>query len=158
MAYTYTQLNPGVGGDKMDETAIDYGSGDIRKRPRVVVSGNTDSGEIAAVTNSVPAQSDWALATRIIINNPTSSNTNSISASLNNQTLIAGNPNRLGIAIYNDSDFYLFFKFGSIASQTDYTLKMEPNTYYETIPFHYVGVIDGVWNGVTGFARITELI
>lgn len=158
MADTYTELNPGVGGDKMDETAIDYGSGDIRKRPRVVIAGDADSGEIATVTNSAPAQGDWALATRIIVNNPTSSNTNSVAASLNNQTLVAGNSNRLGITIYNDSDFYLFFKFGATASQSDYTLKMEPYAYYETIPFHYIGVIDGVWNGATGFARITELI
>jgi hypothetical protein len=39
-ADNYTQLNPGQGGDFMDETAVTYTSGPpTRKRPRVVLAG-----------------------------------------------------------------------------------------------------------------------
>lgn len=40
MADAYTELNPGVGGDVMDETGVTYPSSPTtRKRPRVVITG-----------------------------------------------------------------------------------------------------------------------
>ena len=157
MADDFTILNPGVGGDTMDEIACTHPIAPlIRKRPKVVMTGaGTD--EIAIVSNSPPSVTDYGLATRNIENKFSNSVTHSEGGIVSNITLSISNPNRMGITIYNDSIANLYIKFGATASISDYTLKMEPYSYYEMIPFHYTGIVDAVWDSATGFARITEL-
>ena len=58
----YTTLNPGTGGDKIDSEHVDYG-GDIRKRQRLQVVGNTTT-QIAAVTNGTPSTTDYGLVVK----------------------------------------------------------------------------------------------
>jgi hypothetical protein len=69
MADDYTILNPGVGGDVMDETLVVYPSAPTnRKRPRVVITGE-------GIDDIVPAQiiptdgSEFGLVTRPIVPN-----------------------------------------------------------------------------------------
>lgn len=67
MADDFTQLNPGLGGDIMDETVVVYPSEPTqRKRARVVISGDDDAGELAAVMNSQPDTDDYGLVVRPI--------------------------------------------------------------------------------------------
>jgi hypothetical protein len=73
-----------------------------------------------------------------------------------NATLLASNANRLGATIFNDSSKILYVKFGTTASSTDFTVKMQAGDYYE-IPFGYTGRIDGIWAAANGAARMTEL-
>lgn len=71
-------------------------------------------------------------------------------------TLLASNANRLGGSIYNDSTVALYAKCGATASTTSFTVIIQPNGYWE-IPFHYTGIIDGIWaSDASGAARITE--
>lgn len=80
----------------------------------------------------------------------------SVGSSASNVTLLAANTLRYGAAIFNDSTQVLFVKLGATASSSSYTVKMQPNTYYE-VPFGYTGIIDGIWASANGNARVTEL-
>lgn len=60
----YTTLNPGVGGDVMDETDVIYGSGPpVRKRPRVVLTGE-GADDIVETTDSIPTGYERGLVVR----------------------------------------------------------------------------------------------
>lgn len=157
MSDNYTVLNPGVGGDVMDECAITYPDAPLtRKRPRVVIAGDNEAGELAAVLHGNPASTDYGLVTRNIPITVTVSSTTTVVGTNINTTLAAANSTRLGLTIYNDSDEPLFLKLGANASQTSFTIVMESYSYYE-IPFGYAGIVDGVWASAIGNARVTEL-
>lgn len=81
-----------------------------------------------------------------------------ISASLSNQTLLAIQTDRKTFCIYNDSNSNLYFKYGPLASVFDFTVKMPPHSYFESPAIVFAGRIDGVWDGNTGTAHITEII
>lgn len=87
---------------------------------------------------------------------PTSTRSD-VSRSNASQSLLASNASRKGATIFNDAAANLFVKFGTTASSSDFTIRLQSNDYYE-VPFNYTGAIDGIWasNG-TGAARITEL-
>lgn len=60
----YTTLNPGIGGDVMDETEVEYGSGPlVRKRPRVVITGEGID-DIVDTTDSIPVGYERGLVVR----------------------------------------------------------------------------------------------
>lgn len=64
MSDDYTVLNPGSGGDVMDETAVTYGTAPItRKRPRVVVTGE-GLDDIVTAKTTLPDTSDMGLVVR----------------------------------------------------------------------------------------------
>jgi len=79
-----------------------------------------------------------------------------IASSITNVTLLSANTARLGATIFNDSTSNLGLKLGATASATSFTVKMQPDSYFE-VPFGYYGIIDGIWNSAVGSARITEL-
>lgn len=87
---------------------------------------------------------------------PATNVTSSVAASISNTTILASNGTRLGATIYNDSSALMYIKLGALASTTDYTIKLFPQSYYE-IPFGYTGEIDALWASATGFARVGEL-
>lgn len=61
----FTTLNPGAGGDTMDETGLNFGSAPTRrKRPRVVITGDGGVDEIVPVKNTQPNNADYGLVTR----------------------------------------------------------------------------------------------
>ena len=64
MSDDYTILNPGVGGDVMDETAVTYGTAPlVRKRPRVVITGE-GADDVVATTGTLPNNGDVGLVVR----------------------------------------------------------------------------------------------
>lgn len=66
MSDDYTILNPGVGGDVMDETAVTYPTAPItRKRPRVVITGEGIDDIVPALSDT-PAGNEFGIATRPI--------------------------------------------------------------------------------------------
>lgn len=67
MSDDYTILNPGVGGDVMDETLVVYPSAPTnRKRPRVVLTGEGIDDIIPAQTTN-PVGNEFGLVTRPIV-------------------------------------------------------------------------------------------
>jgi hypothetical protein len=80
-------------------------------------------------------------------------------ASSTSITLLAANPNRLGAIIHNDATsapVYVRLGAGAAATSGNYTTFIQPGGCYE-VPFHYTGIIDGIWTAATGFANVTEL-
>ena len=64
MTDTYTILNPGIGGDVMDETEVTYVDPPLsRKRPRVVITGE-GLDDIVDTTTSLPSSVDRGLVVR----------------------------------------------------------------------------------------------
>jgi len=64
MADAFTVLNPGVGGDVMDETGVSYGSAPlVRKRPRVVLTGEGID-DIVDAKGTLPNNEDIGLVVR----------------------------------------------------------------------------------------------
>ena len=69
MADDYTILNPGVGGDVMDESLVVYPSAPTnRKRPRVVITGEGLDDIVPAQTTNVTG-AEFGLVTRPIVPN-----------------------------------------------------------------------------------------
>lgn len=64
MSDAYTELNPGIGGDIMDETAVTYGVAPLtRKRPRVVITGE-GLDDIVDTTDVTPTGLERGLVTK----------------------------------------------------------------------------------------------
>jgi hypothetical protein len=68
--------------------------------------------------------------------------------------LLAANNSRRSATIVNDSTQILFVKYGTTASATSYTHKLESGD--ELIIDDYSGVIHGIWDVANGNARVTE--
>lgn len=79
-----------------------------------------------------------------------------VASSAASVTLLASNASRKGATIYNDSTKVLYAKFGTTATSSDFTVKMNAGDYYE-VPFSFTGRIDGIWSSAQGSARMTEL-
>ena len=79
------------------------------------------------------------------------------SASASNVTIQAANNARRGWQVHNDSTSVAYVKFGATASSTSYTVRLEPNAFYEMPQPCYLGIIDAIWVAANGSARTTEL-
>lgn len=79
-----------------------------------------------------------------------------VNASASSVTLLTDNPLRVGATFYNDSSAILYLKLGATASATSFTVKMQPDAYYE-VPFGYYGIVDGISAAATGVIRVTEV-
>lgn len=71
-------------------------------------------------------------------------------------TILAANSNRKGATIWNDSTSNLFIEFGATATTSAFTAKLFAGGYYE-VPFHYIGVISGIWSSANGNSLVREL-
>ena len=81
--------------------------------------------------------------------------TSSVAGNASSVQLLAANAGRLGATIVNDSTAIAYVKCGTTASNADYTVKLQPDDYWE-MPFKYTGRIDAIWASAAGNARITE--
>jgi len=88
--------------------------------------------------------------------------TASIAGSASSTTLLASNTSRLGATFFNDQptddtgEILFLLLDAAVASTTNYTVQLAPNTYYE-VPFGYTGEIRGIWGAAVGDVRVTEL-
>ena len=92
----------------------------------------------------------------VALHAPTTATLSNVAASASSVTVLASNTARRGAAVHNDSTAILYLKFGSTASATSFTVKMQPDEYYE-VPFGYSGILTGIWVSATGSARVTEV-
>ena len=171
MADNYTILNPGVGGDVMDEVGVSGYSGVVsrdgtRKRPKVVISGPggysglsgwvNDPDDMADVTTGTPPPNDYGLVVRPVVTCETPIVT-TIPASTKNSTLLNPNDGRIYAAIFNDStDSVLYIKLGVGATTNNYTVQLYPFGFFE-LPQSYIGQVDGIWDTSNGNAQVTEI-
>ena len=81
-----------------------------------------------------------------------------VASSASSVSLLAANPLRKGVAIYNESTAVLYVHLAaSAATATNYWLPMAANSYAK-LPFRYVGEIRGIWAAANGFAMVSEFV
>jgi hypothetical protein len=85
---------------------------------------------------------------------------NGVAQSAVTVTISSPTNNSKGVTVYNASTANLFLKLWSgsgVNITNDYTIRMVPNSYYET-PFGFTGAINGVWDAAgAGTANVTFL-
>lgn len=77
-----------------------------------------------------------------------------VSASASSVTLVAAKSTRIKCILYNDSTVGCFVKFGTTASSTSFTYRMESKDTLEVEG--YTGNITGIWDSATGDMRVTD--
>lgn len=97
-----------------------------------------------------------ATSTAVEVASSTSTPT-TVASSATSVTLLSSNSNRKGATFWNESTANLFIEFGATATLIAFTAKLSPGGYYE-VPFHYTGVISGIWAAANGNALVRELI
>jgi hypothetical protein len=155
VADDYTLLNPGTGGDVMDEESVTYGSPPTtRKRARIELTGAAQA-EVAQVKNAGQPGTAYGVITRPIQQCSTRTVTR-VAASVTVVTLSAANASRTGLIVYNESPSPLFLKFGVSAATTDYTVQIPPSGYWVMDMPIDPGIITGIWTNAVGAAQVTE--
>lgn len=80
-----------------------------------------------------------------------------VNSSTSSIQLVAANPNRIALYLYNDSTATQYVKIGTTASLTDFSIRLTPHMTYEMpIPI-YVGQIDVISSSNNGAIQVTEL-
>lgn len=80
-----------------------------------------------------------------------------VASSASSHTLVAANASRKGLLFYNDSTAYQYLKLGTVASLTDFTVRLVPQVFYEVASPIYVGQIDVISSSTNGAIQVTEL-
>lgn len=116
---------------------------------------NNVSGAVSLPTGASTETTSAAILARYSAATSTLSN---VSASASSVTVLALNTARKSAIIYNDSTVGVYLKFGSAASATSFTYRLETKRtlIVDGIPA-YTGIITGIWDSATGTARVTEL-
>lgn len=133
-------------GANADAAATEGGTGSMQAKLRLMTT------QLAAIKTAIEAMNGGSP--------PPSADTATlanVSGSASSVTLQASNANRLGWEVVNDSTAILYVKYGSGASATSVTRKLEPNEAYSMTAPIYTGIITGIWGSATGAARMTEL-
>ena len=124
----YTVLNPGVGGDVMDETGVTYGVAPLlRKRPNVVISG-LGAGDLVPAPSTNPVGTEPGLVTRPIH----SPYPGTSIVSLSSVTLVSSNTETT-IASYTVPTSQTFYFLGFVGSgdvHAIYKLYLESNAMF----------------------------
>lgn len=122
----------------------------------LAVRQDTQATLVSATGDYSPLTVDAVGRLRISTGNNTTATSSNVTASITNVTILASNANRRGATIYNDSTSLVYLKLGATATSTSFTLKLQPDSYYE-VPFDYSGIIDGIWVAANGAARVVEI-
>lgn len=123
----------------------------------------TDIGTLIGVVPAARGQATMAGSLSVVTASDqlgsSTASLSSVASSATSVQLLAANSSRRRTMIVNDSaSATLYVKFGTTASSSDYTFKLNPGDMYEspTQPV-YTGRIDGIWSAAVGNARITEM-
>ena len=80
-----------------------------------------------------------------------------VATSTTSATLLASNPARRQVFIYNDSGKDLFVAFAATATSTAFTVVIGKQNQWSSEMNSYTGEISGILSSGTGNARITEV-
>lgn len=87
----------------------------------------------------------------------TTSTLSNISVTTSSTTLLSSNTSRKQATFYNDGGGTVYLKFGSTASTTSFTIRLQDNDYYE-LPYPiYNGIITAISASGSRTIRVTEL-
>lgn len=115
--------------------------GDLNGNLKVVLVNSTDASPIP-VTNANDNAGTAVLT--------------SVAASITSVSLLASNTARKSFSLYNDSSSVLYVAYAATASNSAYTVKVQPQAFH--VPDkNYTGAISGIWVTAAGAAKMTEL-
>lgn len=159
MADSEVILNPGSGGARMDEEAVDFG-GTTRLRSRIVIGGASPA-ELAKIRNTTPDDADYGMVVRPV--DPICADTAvaAVAATTTPFTVGTNTETRLAMTIYNEpgqGNATLYLKFGTGASTTSYSNRLGPGDYWESTPPRYTGPTTAVFDGTQGRILVTEFL
>lgn len=80
-----------------------------------------------------------------------------VPSSVTSTMLVAANPLRTGLLLYNDGSAEQLVKLGLVASPTDFTVRLTPRMFYEVAAPIYLGQIDVISSSAIGAIQVTEL-
>lgn len=81
-----------------------------------------------------------------------------VNAATASTVLVAANPFRRGLSVFNEGTAILWLACAPTASATVYTVQVPSNELYELPPAPlYRGVVSGIWQAAGGAALVTEL-
>jgi len=80
-----------------------------------------------------------------------------VPSSTSSHLLVAANPLRIGLLLYNDGNAEQYIKLGTTASLTDFTVRLTPRMFYEVSSPIYLGQIDVISSSTNGAIQVTEL-
>lgn len=82
-----------------------------------------------------------------------------VPASTGAVTLTSPSFGRKGFIVHNDSTAVLYVKYGTGATVTDFTHRLDPQSSLEHRSGRiYFGLVTGVWDAEVGAAQVTELL
>lgn len=81
-----------------------------------------------------------------------------VAASVSAVDLLLANPLRKMAIFWNDSTSTVYIKFGTGASPTSFTWKLDANDGFEMPSPVFTGHLTAGWSSATGALQITELI
>jgi hypothetical protein len=87
-------------------------------------------------------------------------NSSNVAIGTGASTIVASNPNRMQLAITNNSLYNVYIRPGSAATTGSYLVKLAPGDYYElgNGGFIYTGIIWGTSDNANGSVLVTEFI
>jgi len=90
----------------------------------------------------------------VVLARPAAAARSRVTAATADTLLLAANPARATLNIYNDSTAVLFLALGAgAASATSYTVQVPAGAYYEKA---FAGEVRGIWAAANGAAQVTE--
>lgn len=86
----------------------------------------------------------------------TATTINSVASAITSEVLLAANTDRKGATFTNQGTAILYLALAATSTTAAYTAKLQADDYYE-LPYHYTGIVSGIWSSANGNAIITEL-
>lgn len=80
----------------------------------------------------------------------------SVNSSTSSVELLGSQVERCMATLFNDSTADLYVKYGAGASQSDFSVKIKPQAYYELPLPCYTGQISGAWSAANGSVKVTS--
>lgn len=83
-----------------------------------------------------------------------------VAASVLAVTILNANSIRVGAIVYNDSQGYLYLKYGPAASSMDFTVRVASGSSWAMPEPAYTGLVTGAWSAaISGEgAQVTEML
>lgn len=87
---------------------------------------------------------------------PTSSTITSVASAVANTPILAANPDRKGVCVFNNSAAVLRLALGDVDATVIYSVAVQPGDTYLLGNGDYTGIIRGSWVAANGNAFVTE--
>lgn len=122
---------------------------------KLAANTGVDIGDVT-LNNALGAGTSDANTIRVTESSAATSVVTSVASAITSTVLKAANTARRGLTVFNNSTSVLYVNLGATASSTAFTIKMQPDSYYE-VPFSYNGAVNGIWVAANGAALVTEI-